>query len=168
MKKLVKLAFGAAILLPTLAMALPEDREKPVHIVSDQAVLDDAKGTVTYTGNVKLTQGTLEINADKVVLHVVNNELTKAFAYGKPAHYQQLPSPNQPLTHAYGLTLEYDLTAETVTAIEQAKLTQNQDTFTGERITYDITKRTVNAFSAQGSSGKRVEMILQPKKKATP
>ncbi|MFP8967090.1 lipopolysaccharide transport periplasmic protein LptA [Pokkaliibacter sp. CJK22405] len=169
MNLLAKVSLSLALLLPVVAQALPEDRNKPVRILSDNAALDDAKGTVTYTGKVKLTQGTLEIEADKVVLYLVNGELTRAKAFGKPAHYQQLPSPNEPLTHAYGQTLDYDLSKETITAQENAKLTQAKDTFTGDKIIYDITQRTVNASGGKSSNAGsgRVEMILHPKQKTT-
>ncbi|MFB9885755.1 lipopolysaccharide transport periplasmic protein LptA [Balneatrix alpica] len=151
-------------LLPALTQALPEDREQPVHITADQAALDDAKGIVTYTGNVLITQGSLKIEADKAVLYLEQGELVRAEAFGKPAHYQQQPKAKDPLTHAYGDVIEYKVKEDTLTANGQAKLTQNQDTFTGARIHYDIAKGLVNAYSGK-QSGQRVEMVLQPKKK---
>ena len=51
----------AALLLPVLAHALPEDFDQEVVIVSDRAEIDRQAGVVIYEGEVILTQGTLRI-----------------------------------------------------------------------------------------------------------
>src|SRR3989338_10745642 len=44
------------------------DRDKPIHLEADQVLIDDAQQISTFTGNVKLTQGTMLIRGDKIVV----------------------------------------------------------------------------------------------------
>ncbi|PUW83897.1 LptA/OstA family protein, partial [Cronobacter sakazakii] len=48
--------------------ALTGDTEQPNHIEYDQQALDMQGNVVTYTGNVVVTQGSIKINDDKVVV----------------------------------------------------------------------------------------------------
>ncbi|MGZ8272156.1 MAG: LptA/OstA family protein, partial [Methylophilus sp.] len=45
------------MLLPTLVMAEAADKDKPIELEADTVLVDDAKKTSTYAGNVILTQG---------------------------------------------------------------------------------------------------------------
>ena len=49
-------------------MAEAADRDKPIELEADSVIVNDAKKTSTYSGNVILTQGTLVIRADKLVV----------------------------------------------------------------------------------------------------
>ncbi len=65
----LKLALVASLLAASLpAMALTGDTNQPIHIESDQQSLDMQGNVVTFTGNVVVTQGSIKINADKVVV----------------------------------------------------------------------------------------------------
>ena len=44
------------------------DRDKPMHLDADQVIMDDAQKISTFTGNVRLSQGTLLIRGDKICL----------------------------------------------------------------------------------------------------
>ena len=75
----------AALLAATpTAMALDSDRQQPLKIVADAALLDDKAGTATYTGNVVLTQGTLKINAEKLHIRTDQGKVDKVSADGDP------------------------------------------------------------------------------------
>ncbi|MEY3041343.1 MAG: hypothetical protein RLZZ174_425, partial [Pseudomonadota bacterium] len=43
--------------LASVSHALPEDEQQPIEIEADRAELDDATGTATYSGAVRLDQG---------------------------------------------------------------------------------------------------------------
>ena len=65
----LKLALAGSLLAASLpAMALTGDTDQPIHIESDQQSLDMQGNIVTFTGNVVVTQGTIKINADKVMV----------------------------------------------------------------------------------------------------
>ena len=50
------------------AFALKDDTNKPINIVSDNQSLDMENSVVTFTDNVVITQGSILIKANKVVL----------------------------------------------------------------------------------------------------
>ncbi|GAL32464.1 LptA protein essential for LPS transport across the periplasm [Vibrio maritimus] len=66
--KLSHLSLGICLLLPISAMALSTDSEQPVYIDSDSQLLDMKSNQVTFEGDVKLKQGSININADKVIV----------------------------------------------------------------------------------------------------
>ena len=146
--------------------ALASDKEQPIHISSDSAERNEKKGITIYTGSVQMEQGTLRIDADKVVIHSVNNEISKIVATGKPAEYRQKPSPQKQMVIAKGDTIEYMLDVEKLFLINNASLRQNDGTImTGKRIDYDIKESLVKAESSKtNTKNDRIHMVIQPKR----
>ena len=164
-RSLISLFLLLSALYSSFCFALPSDREQPIHISADSARIDDNTGTTTYTGNVRMTQGSMEIRAAKVDLFRENDDVSRIIAIGNPANFRQKPAADKPITNAFGQKLEYKIAAQTVTITGQARVEQDRDTFSGERIVYQMKKAIVNAYSGSGSSGQRVQMIIQPKAK---
>jgi len=148
-----------------LAFALPDDRKKPIHIAANSAQIDENSGITTYTGNVLITQGTMKIKAAKVNLYQKNNDVNRIVATGSPASFSQQASANQAITDAFGQRLEYQVDQQTITITGNARVEQDKNQFSGERIVYQMEKSLVNAYSGEGNSGQRVQMIIQPKAK---
>ena len=141
------LIFGlTAALGSSMALALPSDREQPIRVQADSAELDDKQGVAVY--------GDIEV----------------VTSVGKPAYYEQKPAPDKDVTKAYGLTIQYFVTQNRVVLIDQAKVIQEGNTFEGEKIVYDTQRQIVNAGRATGSQvtspRPRIDMVIQPKKKA--
>ncbi len=158
-----------AVLIGSLSpalWALASDKQQPIHISSDKAERNEKKGVTIYEGAVQMDQGTLRIKADKVVIHSINNEIAKIIATGKPAHYQQKPSPEKQLVVAKGDTIEYMIDVEKLHLINNASLRQNDGTtMTGKRIDYNIKESLVKAQSTQtNSKNDRIHMVIQPKR----
>ena len=151
------------------AWALPEDREQPIHISSDSAVLDDNEGISTYTGNVEIVQGSIRLQADKVTIYSKDSTVTQVVATGRPAHFQQRPDMEKSVMHAYGETINYQLSDELITLTENAKLEDSENSFSGNKIQYDIkTQRIMASAGTQSENNdQRVEMIIQPKQNTT-
>ncbi|WP_423897405.1 lipopolysaccharide transport periplasmic protein LptA [Candidatus Pelagadaptatus aseana] len=149
--------------MPTLA--LPSDREQPIHITSDQAERNENKGITTYQGDVVMTQGTLKILADKVVIHTIDNQVSEIVATGKPAHFHQKPAVDKQMVKASGSTIEYKLENEMLHLINNAKLIQDDGTtMTGDRINYDMKTSVVKAAGKTSNSRpKRIHMVIPPK-----
>lgn len=164
---LTKLLLGMLSLLPVVCKALPDDRSQPIYIKSDTAEINDAKGISIYRGKVTIDQGTINLKADTITIYNGAKGISRLVAIGEPAHYQQQHRPNEPLTHAFGNTIEYFLTDERIAIVHSARLEQEQNSFAGDRIDYDMKRKVVNAYSdSSPGSGKksRVEMIIQPNK----
>ena len=147
--------------------ALPEDAQQELSILSDSFEGDLKVGVVTYKGNVVLTQGTLKIESDRLVVIRNNNVLEKAVAEGKPAKYQQQINPQQGLTHAEGNRIDYFAVRKEVQITGDARMAQEGNEFSGEKITYDIANEKVMAKSSQTQVGaektpRRIKVIIQP------
>ena len=68
------------ISVTTPLWALSTDKQKPVEVEADNFNLDDAKKITVYSGNVIITQGSMEIIADKVTIYGVRGTTDKVIA----------------------------------------------------------------------------------------
>ena len=164
-----KLIIALLTLLPTLAWALPSDREQPISIEADHAQMDDKQGITQYKGKAVLTQGSLRIEGDIITFYYDDDkQITKAVAQGKLATYQQVQKPGEKPIKARALQMEYHAKAQKIYLIGKGHVWQNGDEFSGNRIEYDITNNVVNANSApvkvdgKTQKSKRVHIIIQP------
>jgi lipopolysaccharide export system protein LptA len=150
--------------LTSAAHALPEDRNQPINISADRASMNERTGVTVYTGNVEIIQGSMELRGDRVELHrAADGSIDRIISTGKPAEFQQQPAVDQPLTKAYGDKMDYRVKKQEITITENARVDQGKDTFTGERIVYNMEHALVNAFGSDRQGGERVRMVIQPK-----
>ena len=132
------------------ANALDSDKNAPVTINADTTNIDFRTGKRTLTGNVEITQGTLVIKANKVVLIYKGDEIDTATAYGKPVRFKQLPEGQKEMVHGEGKTLQLKQAKDLVTLKDNAKITQGTNTITGKVIYYNTktSKMTVKGQSS--------------------
>jgi len=172
--KLVALT-AAAFALHT--NALPDDWQQEMTILSDSAEIDRRAGTVIYEGNVILTQGTLRIEADRILLLRNGDTLEKAVAEGDRARYQQQIEADKPLTTALGKRIDYYTAERRIVLTGEAELEQEGNLFSGERITYDMATETVRAEGSTDNTASnadteeatdkdtgRIKVVIQPPK----
>jgi lipopolysaccharide export system protein LptA len=151
-------------LAPGRAEALPEDRNQPIYIQSDRAERDERSGKTVYTGDVVIDQGSLHIAADRVTITMQESQVSRIDAVGKPAKMNQKPSPEREMVYARAINIQYDVTAEILTLIEQATVVQEGSTVQGERIDYFVKEQRVKAGAGPAESGdSRVQMVIQPR-----
>ena len=77
------------LLLSTLSLAEKADRDKPIEIESDTMTMDDTKNVSIYTGDVILTQGTLIIKADELIVREDNQGFQHSTSTGNPTSFKQ-------------------------------------------------------------------------------
>lgn len=146
------------------ASALPDDQKQPIRISADRAEIDDAAGTATYYGKVRLDQGSLRVTAATLTIQTVEEAVTKITAKGdpdgEPAHYQQLPAAGDPPVVANAATIVYDTSDARIELDGDAHLSQADDRFEGDHISYDLRARKV-AASATRDDG-RVNFTIRP------
>ncbi len=170
-KNNVATAFAATLLASNYSFALPDDSQQKSEIVADYNVFDFKSRTTTFYGSVVFQQGSLIINADKLIyygkLESDDSETTdKIVATGNPARFQQTPKADMAPVKAIANTLEYSIKAETLFLIDNASLNQDGSSLSGNRIEYDVQKAVVKAqgsTSTKGDDG-RVRMVIPPKK----
>ena len=175
MHQLIKTGISVLMLIPALASALPDDWQKEMTILSDTAEIDRRAGTVIYEGNVILTQGTLKIEADRLLVLRNGNSLEKAVAEGRPARYEQQIEVDKPVTKANGKRIDYYTAERRITVTGDAELRQEGNLFSGEEITYDMVSETVKASGQQTNDTTpvgettgdgRIKVVIQPPKPA--
>lgn len=152
------------------AVAEKADRDKPINLEADTANVDDAKKVSIYEGNVILTQGTLVIRADKLVVQEDAEGFQYGTAYGNPASFRQKREGFDEYIEGYGLRIEYDQKKDLVQLFTNARMKRNQDEARGNYISYDGKTEFFQVIGgkehATPSNPKgRVRTILQPKKK---
>jgi lipopolysaccharide export system protein LptA len=164
-RRTVEAALLALACLPGTAHALSSDRNQPVEIEADRGELDDTKGLTTYEGRVVVTQGTLKITGDRVVLHYdKDRQVHRAEAYGKPATYEQLADGEKEPVRARALRMDYLVRDGVIELYDEATVTQAGDTLSSSRVTYDTVNNRVKA-TRSGNGDDRVRVILAPKPK---
>jgi lipopolysaccharide export system protein LptA len=147
------------------------DREKPIHLESDRVVVDDVAQTSVFEGNVELTQGTLQIQAAKIVLTQDKQGYKHCTATGKLASFRQKHEGTAEYMEGYGERIVYDTRAETVDFFVQARVKRAQDDVQGDHIAYST--RT-EVFQVSGDPNNindpnkgRVHAVIQPRSKET-
>lgn len=167
-------AYGClfSLLLPAAGQAELADRSKPINLEADTVNLDDANKVSVYQGNVQLSQGTLLIRADKLVVKEDAAGLQHATAYGNPASFRQKREGLDEYIEGYGLRIEYDARIEKAELFTQARMKRNQDEVRGNYISYDARTEFFQVIgggkeaAAPGKEKGRVRAVIQPKAKA--
>jgi lipopolysaccharide export system protein LptA len=161
----------ALILLPTApALALSSDRQQPVEITADSMRADERRGVSHYQGDVFLKQGSLEIRADELTVHLTDGEVTRIIVIGSPAKLQQQPD-NREMVYSEARRMDYNTRSGELLLLEDAHVKQGANRFSGERIDYDTRKSIVTAEAGDGDtpaqpagdSDGRVRAIIEPK-----
>lgn len=155
----------AMTLLSASAHALEGDASAPVQVEADRFDLDNLAGSATYQGDVRIRQGSMKLNGDRVELYRnADGKLSRAVAVGNRAYIEQKPSPEEQLMKGWGKRIVYHVAERRVELIDEAELHQGNDTFDGGFLEYFLDRRVVQARStADGVQGsQRVRMTLEP------
>ncbi|MFV0477188.1 MAG: lipopolysaccharide transport periplasmic protein LptA [Parahaliea sp.] len=145
------------------AIALPSDQDQPIHIRADKALRDEKQGYTVYEGNVRMQQGSLEINAQRVTVFHKVEEADRILAEGKPARMQQQPNPGEALMHARAERISYFKNQARVVLRYNASIEQDGSKVTGDSIEYLINEERIRAnslqFTDEPGSG-QVEVVI--------
>lgn len=164
----VLLAVIAFTALPASVRALPDDRDQPIYISSDRAERDERKGTTVYTGDVEIDQGSMHISASSVTIRESDESVNEILASGNPAKMRQKPAEDREPVYARARSIQYDVTGEILTLIDDASVTQEGTTVTGDRIVYYIQEQRVKASGGGNATGKeRVKVVIPPRRNGT-
>jgi lipopolysaccharide export system protein LptA len=168
-----KLLLATLLLLwAPVCLAERADRNATMNLEADQVTMDDAQHISTFTGNVRLSQGTLLIQGDKIVVAQDKDGFKHATAYGNTAEFRQKREGLDEYVEGYGKRIDYDMRSETLNFYEKARLKRNLDEFSGDHITYNAKTEIfqANGSAANSSNGppQRVRAVLQPKTKKNP
>ena len=170
----------AALAGAPCARAEHADRNQQIAVSATQAVADQAHRTADFNGDVVVSQGTLEIHADRVQMRVGAGGERLGFAFGKagaPVRFRQRGDRPGEWNEGQADRVEYDSTANEVRLIGAAML-RNLDGETvtqsvaSDAITYDTARDRVSstgaehAVAAAASDGRpapRVTVVFTPR-----
>lgn len=120
------------------AGALESDRDQPAVIDADAVDIDFQQGLRVYTGNVKLRQGTIRLDADRVEVRFKDDQLETAVAEGNPAVFRQRPDGKDVDVVGEGRYIHMDEINNVITLTNNAVLTQGADSVSGRVIVYNM------------------------------
>lgn len=166
--KLLSLTALLWLLALPAAHAEKADRDKPVTLEADTVTLDDIRKVSVYEGNVVLTQGTMQLRADRVqVMQNREGGLQSLQATGSPVSFRQKLDGSEDYIEGFAQRVEFNGATGQLELIGQAVLRRGQDELRGGRIAYNAETefyRVSGQPDAQAPSG-RVRAVIRPRAK---
>ncbi len=154
------------------AFAEAADRDKPIELEADTVTVNDAKKISTYAGNVILTQGTLIIHADKLIVREDKEGFQHSTSTGNPTTFKQKREGKNEYMEGSAQRIEYDGRMDKVQLYTKAWVKRGEDVVHGDYISYDANAEyaeVIGGTKTEGTPGSgRVKAIIQPKNKQAP
>ena len=155
----------ALCLAPGVAGALSTDKDQPITITADSAELDDKAGRAVYRGNVRVTQGTLTVTGDTLVVERQDGKVRAVIITGGPATYRQRPDGGAADVAAEAGVMRVYPQANMVELENNATVRQRGRVFSGHIIEYDskndIVRARAQTDGAEGAKA-RARIVLPP------
>ncbi len=163
-----------------LAFALPAhaekaDRDKPVNLEADRVKVDDINKVHVFDGNVTLSQGTLVIRSDRLVVKQdaegFKNGTATANA-GNLAHFRVKRDGKDEFIDGEAERIEYDARTEITRFFNRAYVKSGLDEVRGQYIVFDGQNEQYSVTSGPDGTvlpgrDNRVRAVIQPKNKKT-
>ena len=170
-KRITSITAALLLLCAHSAQAERADRDKPVNLESDTVEVNDQTKISTYQGNVRLTQGTLLITGDKLVVTQDDDGFSKSQAYGNPTYFKQKRDGGDELTEGWAQRIDYDAKRDKVEMFTAARIKRGSDEVRGSYITYDGVTESYRVQGGKESATEynpkgRVRAVIQPKKRS--
>jgi lipopolysaccharide export system protein LptA len=172
-------AFAALLVLPAPASAERADRSKPLNVEADAGRYDDVKQVGTFSGNVVVTKGTIQIRAGRIEIRQTPEGYQAAVATaapGKLSSFRQKREGVDETIEGEADRIEYDSRSDTVRFIGHAVVRRYRDgnvadETAGNLISYDNSAEVFSvsggaAASSPANPGGRVRAVLTPREAA--
>lgn len=163
--------FALLSMVALTAHAERADRNKPIDLEADTVTVNDAKKTSTYTGNVILTQGTLMIRGDKLIVREDSNGFQHSTSYGNPTTFKQKLEGKDEYMEGSAQRIEYDGRMDKVQLYTKAWVKRGEDIVHGDYIMYDANAEYAEVIGGGAQAATpatptgRVRVVIQPKNK---
>jgi len=146
------------LLISGIAHARESDFTQPIFINADRTEYDEKTGVQIWSGNVVMSQGTMEIKADRITITLRDNKLSRVEGTGSPIQFQQENEAGE-LVKGNANTIDYNAETNLLALSGSATLTQPGQRLQSERIEFDINRQKV---TAEGGNDSRVSIQIQP------
>ncbi|QEY24098.1 lipopolysaccharide transport periplasmic protein LptA [Neisseria animalis] len=169
MSKIYKAAALVLISAAAPAFALQSDSRQPIQIEADQGMLDQANQTTTFSGNVIIRQGTININADSVTVARDGKGNQIMQAKGSPVRFSQTLDDNKGVVKGRGSRVDYTSANGVVVLTGSARVERGGDVAEGSVITYNTHSEVYTIAGPSKTGGTksaaksgRVSVVIQP------
>jgi lipopolysaccharide export system protein LptA len=166
-----------ALLLALPALAERADRDQPVNIEANRITVDETRKVQVFEGNVQLSQGTMVLRAERLVVSQDANGYQKGIAYGtqgRPATFRQKREGKSEYIEGEAERIEHDSKAEKAELFNNARIKSGLDEVHGQYIAYNarsenyvVSGTSPDASSAPSATQGRVRAVIQPKNRGT-
>lgn len=169
LNKNIFFTFLLVILIPELAFTAEADSDQPIEIEADTMMVEETKNTSTYEGDVVLTQGSLIINADRLIIREDRQGFQHSTSIGNPTTFKQKMKDSDEYIEGKALRIEYDGHMDKIHLYEEAFVKRGDDEVWGDYIMYDATSEFAQALSRKDNDETskkkgRTKAIIKPKK----
>lgn len=141
----LSLAIVLSSLLASPVLADKSDSSKPMDFRSNSANMDEYRKLYNYIGQVRMTQGSRLLTADKVAIKQDAAGFSKSVATGsakKLAYVKQRENDGKGWMEGWAERIEYDDRTDKFIFFDQARIKTSTDDAKGEVIIYDnVTER---------------------------
>lgn len=134
--------------VPPVAHGLPEDSDQELVIQANEAVYDAGTGVNVLTGTVRIDQGTLRVEADRVTTTSADQRLNRIVAEGapeRPATLRQRVTHGEPFVTARAARIDYAVAEGRLELRGGAFLKQGDREVGGDVISWDMKEGRVSA-----------------------
>ena len=142
------------------SLARESDRDQPIDVSADSSEFDEKAGVQTLQGNVQITQGTMQINADFIAITLQDNALSKIEGRGSPIRFEQENESGE-LMQGEASEIIYNAVDGTLILTGSASLSQPRQNLTSEKIIFNTQTQKISADGG-GADGGRVSIQIQP------
>ncbi len=142
--------------------AATENSGQVISIDADYAERNEKTGLTEYRGNVVIRQGTVLIEADRIVIYSNKNKVIRVACFGTPAGYQQRSEDDQDILLARAENIDYLIADDLLKLKTDASLIKNGTSIRGDSISYDLAKGTWKAKGDQEGAQKRIQLVIPP------
>jgi lipopolysaccharide export system protein LptA len=129
------------------ALAEKADRDKPINYQADAGDVNYQTKVGTLIGNVVITQGTLTIHADKVILRQNPDNSLSATAFGNPLTFREKSDNSDQYYDGVAQRAEYDGQKRFLELFDRALLRKGTDEIRSNYISYNA---ETEFFKAEG------------------
>ncbi|MDR2882121.1 MAG: lipopolysaccharide transport periplasmic protein LptA [Azoarcus sp.] len=178
MMRILSTAFAALLSTAMPIHAQSFDRSQPVNIDADKVTVDDRNKVHVFEGSVVLTQGTLIIKGDKVVITQDTAGFHNGVATAKGGglvFFRQKRASDGAWIDGEAERIEYSSQNERAKLFNRAQVRSAGDMVRGQYIEYDVATENYLVTNAPGRSSRgdktpteRVHVTIQPKGSSKP
>ncbi|MBX3678254.1 MAG: lipopolysaccharide transport periplasmic protein LptA [Rhodocyclaceae bacterium] len=164
---------AALLAAATPGHAEKADRNKPVNLEADRVTVDEINKVHIFDGNVTLSQGTLVIRSDKLVVKQDAEGFKSGVATANPgnlAHFRVKRDGKDEYVEGEGERIEHDAKTEITKFFNRAYVKSGLDEVRGQYIVFDGPNENYSVTSGPAGTvlpgrDNRVRAVIQPKNK---